>query len=420
MRILGIITEYNPFHNGHAYHIAKAKEQTKADFVVAVMSGNFMQRGTPAIINKYARAKMALSCGVDLVLELPTYFATGSAEYFARGAISILDQLGVVTDLVFGSEIDNIDTLFSIATVLNEEPPRYKELLQVHTKNGDSFPTARTKALSTLFPFIPIETLSSPNNILGVEYCKALLHRKSKIIPSCILRQGGMYHDTSLDELSYLSSASSIRTQLSQYDSLDFLKKHVPLPVFDILQREYLKSFPIYNNDFSCLLQYKLWLSHTKDFTDFVDITPDLSDKIKKTLNNFVSFDDFCQLLKSKDITHSRISRMLIHILLEITKKNMDTFTNSDYAGYARILGLNPNANTLLSNIKEKSSIPLLSKLSNASMHLSPTNQNLLHADILASHIYDSVVMQKFGTPFQNEYSKQIMIKPQNNWLCEN
>lgn len=411
MRTLGIITEYNPFHNGHAYHIEKAKEQTNATFVIAIMSGNFMQRGTPAIIDKFARAEMALSSGVDLVLELPTYFATGSAEYFAKGAISILDKLGVVTDLVFGSEGDDILTLSSIASILEEEPSHYQALLQNFIKLGHSFPTARTKALHQLFPDIPKDILTSPNNILGMEYCKALISRKSIITPSCILREGGMYHDTDLDALSFFSSATSIRKQLIKDSSLHSLEDHVPDSTMQILMREHGHTFPIETSDFSSLLQYKLWLEHLDGFSNYMDISEDLSDKIKKQLNQFTDFDSYCSVLKSKDITYSRISRMLIHILLQITKENMKEFAENDYVGYARILGIGKNAAPLLSSIKAKSNIPLISKLSNAKEQLSPTDFSLLKSDILSSQIYYSGVSQKFQTPFVNEYQRPIKIQ---------
>lgn len=245
MKVTGIIAEYNPFHNGHKYHIEKAKELTGADYVIVVMSGNFTQRGIPAFTDKYTRTRMALSCGADLVLELPLYYAAGSAEYFATGAVSLLDRLGVVDSLCFGSECGNIDALMHVASVLYNEPDSYKKLLQDALKSGQNYPAARHNALLQYLSMQPSERdavngnaidcdtvacaaitdvtdyeqiLSSPNNILGIEYCKALLKLNSSITPYTIRREGGGYNDDTLSAVN--SSALAIRTALSSKDNL--------------------------------------------------------------------------------------------------------------------------------------------------------------------------------------------------------
>ena len=192
MRVNGIISEYNPFHNGHKYLLTESKKATSADYTVIVMSGNFVQRGAPALINKYKRAEMALQNGADLVLELPKYYATASAEYFAMGGISLLDKLGVVTNLSFGSECGDLAVLEKIARILVEEPNDYTILLRENLKKGQSYPTARTNALLEYNADFGEykDVLSSPNNILGIEYLKALLKRKSSIQPYTLLRTG--------------------------------------------------------------------------------------------------------------------------------------------------------------------------------------------------------------------------------------
>lgn len=220
MNVTGIITEYNPFHQGHAYHLAESRRITGADYVIAVMSGDFVQRGTPAMMEKRKRAQMALHAGVDLVLELPSAHALGSAEYFAAGAVSLLNGLGVVTDLCFGSEQGELAPFLEIAPILNQEPAHFREALQTALREGCSYPQARAQALircgSACPGAISLEAaeleafLSSPNNILGLEYCKALLRTDSPIRPHTLLRKGAGYHASALDRYASASDRKSV------------------------------------------------------------------------------------------------------------------------------------------------------------------------------------------------------------------
>lgn len=200
MRVNGIIAEYNPFHNGHGYHIDAAKKQNNADYTIIAMSGNFMQRGEPALIDKYKRAEMALLNGADLVLELPAFYSASSAEFFARGGVTLLDKLGVVDSLCFGSECGDVDVLRRIAEILADEPEKYVSSLRRYIKDGLSYPTARTNALLEYDPTLSNfhDVLSSPNNILGMEYIKTLILRKSSIQPVTTKRIGSSYHDLRL------------------------------------------------------------------------------------------------------------------------------------------------------------------------------------------------------------------------------
>ena len=437
MHITGIIAEYNPFHNGHKYHLEETRRITGADFCIAIISGDFVQRGTPAIIDKYVRTEMALRNGVDLVLELPLCYACGSAEFFADGAVALLDRLGAVDSLCFGSECGDIHILTEIASLLMNEPEAYQLALQKALREGHSLPKARSMALSSCLPFSSSyqEALSSPNNILGIEYVKALLKRNSRITPYTITRQGSGYHDTSLTSAVSLpggctnnhpplSSASAIRSCLehdifSEYDNtlkhpadstvLTELQTHVPESVYALLKKNYHRCFPIFSNDFSSLLHYRLLLQASNGFTDYMDVTADLSDKIIKNLNQFEGYEPFCGQLKSKDMTYSRISRSLLHILLDLTDRQMREWqTNQIY--YARILGFRRSSIPLLGILKNSTSVPLISKLADASGYLTPTGLSMLEKDIQAAHIYDSVISSKFHTPFVNEYSKQLVI----------
>ncbi len=417
MKVSGIVVEYNPFHNGHKYHIEQTRKITGSDYVIAVMSGDYTQRGVPAITDKYLRTQMALLNGVDLVLELPLYYSVGSAEYFSMGAVSLMDKLGIVDSLCFGSECGNIETLSNIASVLIEEPPVYRSILQDELKKGLSYPKARSSALSDFFSDSPecVQALSTPNNILGIEYMKALIKRNSSIRPYTMKRQGAGYHDALLvpeASDSPKSSASAIRLSVDTPEGLMSIKNHVPENVYHLLHNYYHKEFPIRSDDFSLLLKYKLLLDSTEGYDQYIDIHPDLSDKIKKCLNDYHSYEQFCEILKSKDLTYSRISRGLIHILLNLNNNDLAKYTENDYIGYARILGFRKESAKLLRAIKDNASIPLISKLADASLALSPEYNTMLEKDILASNIYASVISAKYGVPYVNEFSKQLVIIP--------
>ena len=428
MKISGIIAEYNPFHNGHKYHLEQTRRLAGADYVIAVLSGDFVQRGMPAVIDKYARTEMALKNGVDLVLELPAVYATGSAEFFAMGAVSLLDKLGCVNSLCFGSEWGQIEPLSSVASLLLEEPEAYRTLLQRHLKAGHSYPKSRSLALQyALSQETGDSIINSPNNILGVEYIKVLQKRHSAIRPFTIQRQGSPYHELALDNSQYtevsgkpvfFSSASAIRQQIAKFDNtaayadMADMKAHIPETVFRLLSAQFGKTFPVSSYDFSSLLFYKLLLENKKGFSRYQDMTPAISDKIRKNLNRYEHFEQFCGLLKSKDITYSRISRCLLHILLDMAEERLQEYSSQDFIFYARILGFRKSCAPLLTAIKANASIPLISKLADARFSLNDTGFSMLEKDIQASHIYSSVISAKFGHPFPNEYTRPLVILP--------
>lgn len=410
MKVAGIIAEYNPFHNGHAYHIQKVKELTGADFIVVVMSGDFTQRGIPALMNKYSRTKMALKAGADLVLELPCYYATGSAEYFASGAIALLDKIGIVDTICFGSECGDIKILSDIADLLINEDTNLSNTIQIKLREGYSYPLARAEAIGELIPdsYEHVEAMSSPNNILGFEYIKALKLRQSHIIPYTNLRIGAGYHDRMLSENT--SSALSIRQSMLENNSLEMIESSVPVYVFESMKKNFLRTFPVYNEDISSLLKYKLLLDEPFGYTDYVDISEDFSSKIKKNLKKYRSYSQFCDLLKSKDITYVRVSRCLLHILLNHKKDALLDYVNMDYILYARILGLKKDSKELLSGLKDKTTIPIISKLADTKKQLSAPALKMLNEDIQASHIYDAIVSEKYNAKPNNEFSREIIV----------
>lgn len=413
MQVNGIIAEYNPFHNGHLYQLNSSKEQTNADYTVVVMSGNFMQRGTPAILDKFLRAKMALLCGADLVLELPAYYAVSSAEYFAMGGVALLDKLGVVDTLCFGSECGDLSVLNRIAKPLAAEPKKYTELLHRHLKEGLSFPLARTNALleydNSLSEYKKVFT--SPNNILGIEYCKALLRRGSSITPATIQRIGAGYHDEFLVSADTpTSSATAIRLAIGEGADLSCLQNHMPEAAFRIMENILDTSKPLFADDFSLPLHYKLLQEQAHGYERFLDVTTELSDRIRNNLYDFKNFDDFCDLLKRKDMTHTRISRCLMHILLDMETETMEHYRNMDYIPYARVLGFRKDSTPLLSEIKANASIPLITKLADAKDILDANAYGMLQEDIRINQIYASVLAQKNRTTMTNEFRTPIVI----------
>ena len=379
MKVTGIIAEYNPFHQGHAYHLSRARELTGADRVLVVMGGNFMQRGEPAIIDKYTRTEMALRNGADLVLELPAASATGSAEYFAEGAVELLDASGVVNELCFGSELGELEPLEKAAELLLEEPEDYQELLRAELKKGKTFPEARETALSA---FLPKQSLlASPNNILAIEYIKALKRRKSSIRPLTIQRLGsyhgengqpaGAPHTVSGNLPESFASASTIRCQLHTLEKqivtsceqpafgslMTALAKELPPSSFGLLKDVLLADRLVQAEDFSLPLHYRLMQAKEPlEFSGYLDVSEELSRRIYSLRQEFTGWNAFLDLVRTRQYTRSRVSRALLHILLDIRQEEVLPPT------HLRVLGFRREASDLLSEIKKKSRLPLITK----------------------------------------------------------
>ncbi len=401
MKTVGIVCEYNPFHNGHLYQIQKAKEITKADYVVVIMSGNFVQRGTPAIIDKHSRTKLCLLNGVDLVVELPVFYSTASAEYFATGAISILEAMNCIDYLCFGCENDDLNVLSEIADFLLNEDADFKENLKSDLKKGLSYAKSRSRAISNSLDMkINIdEIVSSPNNILGIEYIKALKKTNSKIEPITVKRIGSGYNSTNIEN--EYCSATSIRNYINNnliFDEIDFcvpyeISKHI--------------KYPIFEDDFSLILGNKL-LSNC-EFYDYFGVSETLSMKINKYKNNYNSFIQFSKLLKSKDNTLTGINRALIHIILDIRQEDIDTFSKNSNE-YIRILGFKKASSNLLTVLKEKTKLSIISKLADSKDILSNSQYSFLEKNIHADNLYRLVLMNKYNISIKNEYENGIVI----------
>ena len=410
MKVAAIIAEYNPLHNGHEFQIKRARQLTGADFIIIVMSGDFTQRGVPAVIDKYQRTKMALNAGADLVIEMPLYYSCSSAEYFASGAINLLKGLGVVDYLVFGSECGDIKILTDIADVLINHKQEISGVIHGLVKEGLSYPIARVRAVEEAIPnsYEHVEAMNFPNNILGFEYIRALKQFESSVIPVTNLRIGAGYHDRMMDNP--ICSSLAIRSSLEETNELERVRSQIPFHVYKILEEQYGKTFPVLNKDISSILKYKLLLDEGKGYEEYLDISPDFSAKIIKNLNKYESYSQFCDLLKSKDITYVRVARNLLHILLNIKKESMKKYKEEGYIFYARMLGFKKSSNELLSALKSKASIPIISKLADARHQLSPIGMEMLETDIQAAHIYDTIVSEKFKIPTVSEFSREIVI----------
>lgn len=413
MKVTGIIAEYNPFHMGHQYQLTYVKKKLGADYIVIAMSGDYVQRGTPAILPKHIRAEMALHCGADLVLELPAQIASSSAEFFARGAVSLLDGIGVVSHLCFGSEEGRLEGMLASARILNEEPDEYRQVLRGLMKEGKTFPFARNQALLQYMRSNRITSLSDPdeevsrllslpNNILGIEYCRAILERQSSMIPVTLRRQGADYHEKNLKK-DQAPSASALRAILKKADSTSDLREWIPERIIPLLQKEVCGNAFITEDDLDLLLHYRLLSLNAGQLTEYQDISPALAQRIQNRLNDYRSFSQFSQLLKTKEMTRSRIQRVLLHLVLGIR-------TSSGEIPYARILGFRRESAPLLKEIKKRGHLPLITKTANAASVLTPDALEFLEVNTRASNIYESIFCRKTDRAFVHEYQKPVII----------
>lgn len=386
--VLGIIAEYNPFHNGHLYHLEQAKKITNCEYSVCVMSGNFVQRGDTAILDKWTRTKMNLENGVDLVIELPTVYATSSSENFAMGAVKLLNSLKVVDFLSFGSENCEIDVLNNIATVLYEEPKQFTSILSHELSKGISFPKARENALLMYLNNIQkySNIINQPNNILGIEYLKALKSLKSHIIPSCVKRQKVYYNNKHIvDEY---ASATAIR-ELLKRESFDEIRPVMPDSSYMLLCEQFEKgNFVESLVDFEKEIIFKLRTMQISDIAKLPDVNEGLEFAIKNASDSCNNLYDLINMIKSKRYTQTRIQRILVYSLLGITKHDMEI--SKKITPYARVLGFNSKGKVLLSGIAKEN--PKLNIVTSVKKFMDENNnknlKSMLEKDILSTNIY--------------------------------
>ena len=402
MKAVGLVTEYNPFHNGHLYHLNKAMELTGADISVAVMSGDFVQRGELAVLDKYTRASMALNSGVNLVVELPVNYAVSSAESFAAGALKVLDYIKA-DSIAFGSESGNIERLSKLAHILcDNEDTLYKEISK-YTANGISYAAARQKVVEKLTDKDTAAMLTSSNNILAVEYLKAIIKNNYAIKPYTIKRQGDSYNDT--DIRSEYASATALRGNLKA----DNISKYIPVKAGLILSSNtnYIYPDDITEALFTRLLGILFASSYDKNiFIENVMRYPDVNkeiagrlyksamDMITRTVpqgaeskdNGAFSFGSLCEHIKTKEVPLSRIKRALVRITLGLDKKHMEKYANEPYI---RVLGFDKKGQEYLSYIRKTVEVPLITKIADY--------KEMLLDDIHAANIYNMIVAGKYG-----------------------
>lgn len=392
MRVLGLITEYNPFHNGHLYHLEKSREITGCDTVVCVMSGSFIQRGQPSLVNKWARTEMALTNGVDLVIELPVYYSAASAEFFAYGSIKLLDSLGFVKNVCFGSECGDTGILDLIAKTLLNEPEFFKERLALYLNAGHSFPTCRSLALQDYFAqnnkndsaFIKA-VINQPNNILGIEYMKALRKLNSRIKPRTIKRYKADYN--SYVHYGSIASATAIRKMLKNGE-LDIIKSVVPSSTFDILRRELDEGRgPVFLDSFESILFSTIRKMSTNELKRITDVGEGMENRIKKAGLENGKLSEFLSAVKTKRYTLTRLQRIMINILLGLSNELFDKFNSNGGPQYIRVLGFSEKGKELLSMMKN-SALPAVVSPSDFLQTCTPLQREMLNADILASDIY--------------------------------
>ena len=387
-KIIGIIAEYNPFHNGHLYHLEKSLQSTHSSYSVAVISGNFTQRGSTSLVDKWTKTEMAIKNGIDLVLELPLLYSISSAENFAEGAIKILDSLKVVDYLSFGSETSDISTLNMIADILYKEPKAYKNILSHELSKGLSFPKARENALLMYLNDIRrfSNILSCPNNILGIEYLKALKKLKSPITPITVERYNAGYHDTTYN--GNVASATAIRN-IVKNNGWDILRKVIPENTFSTLIENIKVGHVVPDlSVFEKQIIYNLRQMSIPQIAELPDVSEGLENAIKNTANSCNSVVEFLNIIKSKRYTNTRIQRILLYALLKIKKK--DIALSKKAMPYIRVLGFNNKGKYLISEIAKAN--PKLEIITSVKKYMDTSNNKnskyLLEKDIWATNVY--------------------------------
>lgn len=387
-KVLAIIAEYNPFHNGHLYQIEEAKKQTGADYVVAIMSGNFTQRGNTSLVNKWVKANMALQNAVDIVIELPTIYSISSAENFAEGAIKILDSLKVVDTLCFGTETADFAALNNIANILYNEPKEYLSMLNHELGKGVSYPKARESALMMYLNDIKryANILSGSNNILAIEYLKALKKLKSNMKPYSIQRKKVYYNDEKIvDEF---ASSTAIRKLIAR-EEYDELRKVVPTDSYMLLREEIKRGNIVIDIvKFEKEILYELRSMSLSEIAQLPDVSEGLENTIKNAVDSCNNIIDLINIVKSKRYTQTRIQRILLYALLRITKRDMANAKK--VIPYTRILGFNKKGKQLLSEIcKINKKINIITSVKKfESVNTNKALSQMLEKDIYASNIY--------------------------------
>ncbi|GKX31707.1 UPF0348 protein [Vallitalea longa] len=418
MSTVGIIAEYNPFHNGHLYQLQQAKKITESEYCVVVMSGNFVQRGEPSIVDKWTRTKMALLNGADLVIELPVHFSTSSAEFFSFASVKLLSDLGIIDNLCFGSELGDTYKLKEIASILCNEPSQFKTKLSEHLKNGSSFATARSNALTDYLTENAIldtnkeeltNLIKSPNNILGIEYMKALIKLNSTIKPYAVKRMGASYHSDDIND--HLCSATAIRKLLRNSIAENTINDFMPESAFELLESAiHRNECPVFFDDCSSLINYKLKVSTKDQMENCIDVSEGIENRFRKAVINYSTISDIIGYTRTRRYPISRIQRTLLHILLSLNKEDFWGFVNNGFVQYVKILGFRKDSRPLLKLVKDNCNLPIISNVKDSIGYLNTIQKKMLEDEIKCSDIYNIIIGNKYGVSQKNDYSHQVVI----------
>ena len=401
MKACGIVAEYNPLHTGHVYQMNKARQISQADCIIVVMSGNFVQRGEPAVIDKYARTRAALKAGADIVIELPVYYALSSAENFARGAVLTLNEMKAAS-ICFGAETDNADRLAKISHAIISESPEYKAILNKALAKGLSYPAARQTALLEYLPECK-DIISGSNNILAIEYIKTILGNNLNMTYYPVLREGAGYNDDA-DNAEFASAFGTRKMLMS--DEHDRLKTYLTPVMYEEISNS--KNCPLFPDDFSNIFNHKMLflkqqcnINHTdfaEKLAEYEDITAELANRFAAAFTGRDNIAEFAMKVKSKNIVYSRICRCIMHIILEIRKSMSDFYNNIPYI---RLLGFNKTGQLYLGSIKKELDVPFITKAADY--------KNELSFDLACSDIYTQAVYEKYGYVMKNELQQNII-----------
>lgn len=380
MHVLGLVTEYNPFHNGHLHHLQASKALTAADMTIAVMSGHFLQRGLPALTDKWTRAQMAVQAGVDLVVELPAIYACGSAEHFAGGSVALLHGLGAQS-LCFGSEEGDISTLLAAAKILAEEPPAFKEALRSFLDQGLSFPDARNRALQSV-GMSGESLMKLPNNILGLEYCKAILVQDIPLIPHTISRIGADYHSTEISGA--ICSATAIRKLLIESDAAPDFRAVMPAEAAVLMDSALTAGNIASEEHLILLIRYLLWTTTSEKGLAIADCDHGLWNRMTLAAKTALTYNDLIQKIKTRRYTLTRIQRVLAALLMDLRS---DTRDRLGLPRYARVLGTSAAGRDYLKEYKKRGPLPVINNLSRFHSD-DPLLTEMLAYDILATDLF--------------------------------
>lgn len=409
MKTVGIVSEYNPFHNGHKYHLENAKAKCGADFAVCIMSGSFVQRGEPAIFDKWTRTKMAIEGGADLIVELPTVYSCQPAEIFAYGAMKILNSMNIIDFLCFGSESGDINLLSEISRILYFEPIELKNIIKINIAKGFSYPKALSLSLSNYLKsygnISDKKILENPNNTLGIEYLKSIIKLSSNIKPITIKRTND-YNDLNINNT--ISSASAIRRELYENGMSENLQLAVPDFVWNIINNQIQSgNIPISLNNLSDIMLYQLRRMKAEEMKDFFNANEGIENRIKKYALSCSNIEELLESVKVKRYTRANLQRLIIHMLIHITRSDTFLFKQNSTPAYIRVLGFNDKGKFLLKLIKEKCKYPIITKVADFRTE-SPELARLFELDILSTDVYSLASLGKNKKAGKDYYTSPI------------